>query len=57
MNKPHNAPADVDNPDTDLPLLLEDVLLHIDELQQSGVDTTEIEDLRAYAASLRARLR
>ena len=57
MNEPHTTPTP-DNPeqDTDLLVVLEDVLLQIDELRKQQADTTEIEPLLAYAASLRAKL-
>lgn len=55
MNEP-DTPDGIDEPVTDLLLLLEDVLLRIDELQRLGEDPAEIEDLRAYAASLRSQL-
>lgn len=58
MNEPHTTPAD-DNPedlDTDLLVLLEDVLLHIDELHHQHADTAEIASLLAYATQLRAKL-
>lgn len=45
---------DITEPVTHLPLLLEDTLLHINELQHVGSDTAEILELRAYAATLRA---
>lgn len=56
-NQSHTTPAlDNTEPDTDLLVLLEDVLLHIDELHQQRADTTEIKTLLAYATGLRAKL-
>ena len=58
MNEPRIIPGD-DNPeelDTDLLLVLEDVLLHIDELHHQHADTTEIAPVLAYASQLRAKL-
>ncbi|RMB56871.1 hypothetical protein [Tessaracoccus antarcticus] len=59
MNQPHTTPdpnPDHTEADTDLLVLLEDVLLHIDELHQQRPDTTEIKTLLAYATELRAKL-
>ncbi len=57
MNEPHTTPArDNTEQDTDLLVLLEDVLLHIEELQHQQADTTEIKPLLAYAVSLRTKL-
>ena len=58
MNEPRTIPAD-DSPeqmDTDLLVLLEDVLLHIDELHHQNADTTDIAPFLAYATQLRAKL-
>lgn len=58
MNEPHTTPADdkLEELDNDLLVLLEDVLLHTDELHHQQADTTEIEPLMAYATQLRAKL-
>ncbi len=57
MNELHTTPArDNTTEDTDLLVLLEDVLLHIDELQHQQADTTEIAPFLAYATQLRAKL-
>lgn len=57
MNEPHTIPfPDTTEPETDLLVLLEDVLLHIDELHHQNADTTDIAPFLAYAASLRAKL-
>ena len=56
MNQPHIPDGSPEGLDADLLVLLEDVLLHIDELHHQRADTTEIVRLLVYAASLRAKL-
>ncbi|MGO1487840.1 MAG: hypothetical protein ACTHWA_04685 [Arachnia sp.] len=56
MDETTTTPQDFNELTSDLLLLLEDTLLHIDELQHVGSDTAEIVELRAYAASLRGKL-
>ncbi len=55
MNETHTIPDNTE-PDTDLLVLLEDVLTRIDELHQQHAHTAEVKPLLAYAASLRAKL-